>query len=99
MVFFNYPKFKVNFFTYYSPVRYVKNIQLACVKQSTSVYSEPGSNPFLLLRTFIKIKLLNIHLIQNSNTIFPKSIFGIKKSNIFDKVSFFIIITKKKYKN
>ena len=29
---------------YYSPVRYVFNIQLACVKYTASVHPEPGSN-------------------------------------------------------
>ena len=29
---------------YYSPVRHVTNIQLACVKYTASVHPEPGSN-------------------------------------------------------
>ena len=35
---------------YYSPVRHVKNIRLACVKYTTSVHSEPGSNSLYLLK-------------------------------------------------
>ena len=44
---------------YYSPVRHVINIRLACVKYTASVHPEPGSNSlhFIIL---IKINYLNI---------------------------------------
>jgi len=42
---------------YYSPVRHVINIRLACVKYTASVHPEPGSNSlnFIILKKLIKI--------------------------------------------
>ena len=54
---------------YYSPVRHVINIQLACVKYIASVHPEPGSNSLrsiLLIKNQLKIhkKTLNTILIE-----------------------------------
>ena len=43
---------------YYSPVRHVINIQLACVKYTASVHPEQGSNSQFLQFYKIKAELL-----------------------------------------
>ena len=54
-----YPKLKGKNSVYSSPVRYENFVQLACIKHTTSVHPEPGSNSYYTnLKYLYKIKLI-----------------------------------------
>jgi hypothetical protein len=59
---------------YYSPVRHVINIRLACVKYTASVHPEPGSNSlhFIILK---KINYINIKKVYNRFTDYIRNKF------------------------